>query len=176
VLTNDSIFAPLYPKRMQEILQQNGKGILGMTDSYEIDYHLQSYFLMVFKDALLSDVFWEFWHSVKMLPMTYKQWIIRKYEIGFTQKMLRAGFSAQAIYKIDKIAENYYQYHQGSKTIRKINPTHKFYRQLIELKAPILKRDLWKRNPDFRNTRFWEDLVSRTDYDIGYIKDYLRKT
>jgi len=176
LLTNDSIFAPLYPKRMKEILQQNGKGILGMTDSYETDYHLQSYFLMVFKDALHSDVFWEFWHSVKMLPMTYKLWIIREYEIGFTQKMLRAGFSAQAIYKIDKIAENYYQYHQGSETIRQINPTHKFYRQLIELKAPMLKRDLWKLFPDFRSARFWEDLVSRTDYDIAYIKDYLRNT
>ncbi len=77
--------------------------IWALTDSWQIRYHLQSYLLMAGPAVLHSPAWHDFWRGVK--PLAAKHWVIRRYEIGFSQAMLRAGFRLGAIWPYAALLE-----------------------------------------------------------------------
>jgi hypothetical protein len=98
LLANDSVYGPLQPLGpVLERLDFTRADLWGLTESWQTRYHLQSYFLAIGRAALTSPAWTEFWRGVR--PVSSKWWVIRHYEIGLTQRLLRAGLRAQALWR-----------------------------------------------------------------------------
>ncbi len=173
VIANDSVYGPLRP--LQAVLSQidfNAADVWGCTESWQHRYHLQSYF-MAFSPAVVRSAVWrEFWLGVR--PTWSKTWLIRLYEVGLTQVLLRAGFSCRAIWPYQSLiqdidADMLVDHKEGgpnladpairshqlqSRRIRRnvvdrvpLNPTSDLWRQLLRSGYPFMKRELLRDNP-----------------------------
>ncbi len=96
VLANDSVYGPLFD--LGEILARcdASADIWGMTDNSTGGYHLQSYFLLFRRPALACAALSAFFRAVR--PVQSKEWVIRRYEIGLTRAMRRAGLRCAALF------------------------------------------------------------------------------
>ncbi len=73
-----------------------------MTDSDELGWHLQSYFLLVGEAALHSAAWRQFWRRVR--PMPVKLLAIMWYEIGLSRCLTLAGFRLRALFPYASVA------------------------------------------------------------------------
>ena len=94
IACNDSVYGPLSSlKDIFNTMERHDCDYWGLTDSFDISYHIQSYFIVFRANALRSDIFKEFWLGV--IPLQNKREIIENYEIGmnkaFISKGLRVG-------------------------------------------------------------------------------------
>jgi O-antigen biosynthesis protein len=96
ILCNDSCYGPIgsFAPMFAEMEAKN-LDFWGATDSREIAYHLQSYFVVLTHNVFFSEPFREFFAVVEMQPNL--QEVIKKYEIGMTQTLVKAGFSSGAV-------------------------------------------------------------------------------
>lgn len=88
VLLNDSFFVS-ERFNLVEILDQVDKShyeICGLIDSYQFNYHVQTFFIVLKKQSLLSVWFKNFWENVTILDTKID--IIFNYEIGLTQSAI----------------------------------------------------------------------------------------
>src|SRR5258706_15691942 len=93
VLTNSSVFGPLFPLRESfDGMSGNPCDFWGMTGNHEIAWHLQSYFLVFRRNILHSPLFGQFWRTV--LPRQDKKATIRNYEVGLTRFFEKYRFRA----------------------------------------------------------------------------------
>lgn len=141
VLANDSVYGPIRP--LQETLARihlDESPVWGLTESWQIDYHLQSYFLVFGTQALRSEAWRQFWDGVRPAPS--KPWVIRHYEVGISQAMLRAGLGCRAAWPHGEIAGI-----PGSVEARSVNPTAHLWRPLLMNRFPFIKRELLLKNP-----------------------------
>jgi len=91
VLTNSSVFGPIVPLTgVFEKMQGKPCDFWGLTDSLEIDYHIQSFFVVLRRRLLKSGEVERFFASV--LPYRHKGQVIRSYEIGLTHFLLDMHF------------------------------------------------------------------------------------
>lgn len=98
VLVNDSVYGPLQPLGpLLERLDFGRADLWGLTESWQARYHLQSYFMAFGRAALTNPAWAAFWRGVR--PVSSKWWIILHYEIGLTQRFLRAGLQARALWR-----------------------------------------------------------------------------
>ena len=97
LLLNDSLIGPF--GKLGDILKKMSESpysLTGLTDSIEIDYHIQSY-MMHFKDGSLREtVFRNFWHNVR--HEASKDEIIRTYEIGLSRLALENEIYIGAVF------------------------------------------------------------------------------
>jgi len=102
LLTNSSIVGPVHPL---EPLWQNPAtsqcDFWGLTDNDELGRHLQSYFIVFRRQVLEHPCFLEFWSSV--LPLSDREQIIRRYEVGLTSWLEEHGFSWNALFPQEQI-------------------------------------------------------------------------
>jgi hypothetical protein len=176
IFANDSVFGPLTPLApMLERIDYARADIWGLTESWQYRYHLQSFFFAFGPTALKSPAFPKFWRGIKPVPS--KLFIIRQYEIGITQQMIRAGLTCAALWpyqsllegvdyqrledlimqsetdtgKVDPILRN-----RRLQIIRlrdcisrrvPLNPTADLWRQLLLTGFPFIKRELLRDNP-----------------------------
>jgi hypothetical protein len=176
ILANDSVFGPLRPiGDMLEKLDYTAADVWGLTESWQYRYHLQSFFLAFGPAAIHSEAFTKFWASVYPVPV--KAYIVRAYEIGITQVMLKAGLRCAAIWSYESLArmaddeelqklivleESVFgkidpiHITRKSQTLRirdavarrvAMNPTSDLWRQLLMSGFPFLKRELLRENP-----------------------------
>lgn len=168
LFANDSCYAPLYP--MEKILQQEGHGIVSITDSLEQEPHLMSYFLLCHPDVISHPDFLKFWQNVRMVPTRLKGLIVQLYEIGFSRYFRKRGVSLKAVYPVTEIGR---ELGLTEAELEITNPTHRFWRYLIEAKkCPILKVDLFKRYFKVNNDNSWRQVVSAANYDIRMILEH----
>lgn len=81
LLTNSSIIGPLFP--LQPMVEKMAHhAYWGMTDSYEIGYHLQSYFVFFQKKVLNTQIFWDFFENI--IPFPSVESVIQSYEVNLT--------------------------------------------------------------------------------------------
>lgn len=93
ILTNDSVFGPLYNFKdfIERIEKDKEWDVCGINAAYDFHtWHLSSYFLIFRKNSFLSDTFKEHINSVEKEDNVKK--VIEKYEIGLSRKMTEAGF------------------------------------------------------------------------------------
>ncbi len=195
ILANDSVYGPLFPlAKYINNFDPRVFDIWAMTDSREITYHLQSYFLLVHKSAIDSKAFRAFWR--KYPYVNGKQWVVRLGEIGFSQKMQssglrlgahfscqdaesrRSGVIAQLAHYSDEpaIAEFLQRLKNPERNADTYNPTHYYWDHLIRSeKYPYIKRDLVRNNPANIPTALnWEYLLDAyTNYDSSIITHHL---
>ncbi|WP_161957311.1 rhamnan synthesis F family protein [Aestuariivirga litoralis] len=164
ILTNDSCYG--YFGDLTNIIEASRSSdalIWWLTDSYEIAYHVQSYFLRLSGELLSSLQFWRFWEH---LPNTTdRSRIIRKGEVGFTQHMIKRGITVDCFAPYEQLALGWLKLHAGRVNARPgekafldyvesqlvtnapVNPSHCFVEALLERGVPLVKRDLLRHNP-----------------------------
>jgi lipopolysaccharide biosynthesis protein len=198
ILANDSVYGPLCD--LTAVLGRCDHAVAavwGMTDCWDRRYHLQSYFLLFKHEALQHPAFAEFWRGVRLVPS--RNWVIRKYEIGLTQAMLKNGLRCAALYPYRQVAaalseavlrqgllerKDLSDYHRNyAATLFRavehgtpLNPTHYFWDYLIGVAGcPFIKRDLLLRNPMLvPYVSQWETLIRQSsDYDPDLILRHL---
>ncbi|HQT63696.1 MAG TPA: rhamnan synthesis F family protein [Acidocella sp.] len=176
IIANDSVFGPLRPiNAMLGAIDYNKADMWGLTESWQHRYHLQSYFLAFGKKALNDRAFRKFWAKVRPVPS--KRYIVKHYEIGITQYMLKYGLTCAAVWPYDTLIsmidqlqinklltfkKNDYRKVDPVSITRKmhllrvrhamarrgpLNPSAELWRQLLQSGFPFLKRELLRDNP-----------------------------
>ena len=88
LLTNDSIYGPLYPlTNILAAIDPVNTDFWGISDSWEYCYHIQSYFMIFLQGSLQSSAFRQFWQ--KFPYVNEKHWIIQRGEIGLSQLLIQ---------------------------------------------------------------------------------------
>ncbi|MBQ8785057.1 MAG: glycosyltransferase [Alphaproteobacteria bacterium] len=129
VFCNDSCYGPVYPfSEMFEEMSTRSCDFWGMTQNIEIAEHIQSYFLVFQKNVFNSRHFIKFIKNIK--PQSSVQKVIKKYEIGLSQHLLKHGFIADSYVEYNPTNDYPYIYHKNL-TIFPIF--------LLEKKAPLIK-------------------------------------
>lgn len=176
LLVNDSVFGPFFDLGNIISSMKNRYDVWGMTDSYEIEYHLQSYFLYFNKAAIVSEVFTKFWKKVDL--SSSKEEVIYKYEIGLSSLFSRSNLNLGAYASIDILSKSAVHGHKI------INPTLVFWKLLIKThQFPFLKRELIiKRNISktycnvylYINVGNWKRTIEEnSSYPISHIVEFM---
>jgi lipopolysaccharide biosynthesis protein len=173
LLANDSVFGPFYGlKEIIDFANNSEYDMFGMTDSYEIDYHIQSYFLYFKSNIIHSEPWLKFWKN--FIVLDNKKQIIIDYEIGLSQYMLKNKFRLGVLCSYIGL--------QKSNLIS--NSTIAFYQELItNHKFPFLKREILIREGISKayahigmiiDIYQWKNiLLNHTQYPIKLIEDYI---
>ncbi|OJY71021.1 MAG: hypothetical protein BGP12_07540 [Rhodospirillales bacterium 70-18] len=199
VIANDSVYGPLCP--LDTVLARADFGtadLWGATESWQRRYHLQSFFLVAGRAAMTSKAWHEFWSGVR--PVLSKHWVVSRYEVGLTQRLLRAGLRCAAIWPYQDVVGtidagllsgdtaaadpfvNVRRIHasrirHAAVERMPLNPTAELWRQLLELGFPFIKRELLRDNPaKVLDIADWRDVVrARFGADIGSIERDLQR-
>jgi len=176
ILANDSVFGPLRPLGdMLNRLDYTKADVWGLTESWQTLYHLQSFFLAFGPAALRSEAFARFWRGVRPVPS--KSFIIKTYEIGVTQALVKGGLRCLALWTYEDLIKRADQAElqkllaKGDNDINSLdpmqvvrrrhmlrireavaqrtalNPTSDLWRQLLLSGFPFIKRELLRLNP-----------------------------
>ncbi len=169
VLVNDSVYGPIRPLWPAiAAIDFSAADLWALTDSWQLRYHLQSYFLIAGPRVFESPAWKRFWATVR--PLAFKRWVIRRFEVGLSQAMLRAGFRLAAVWPYETLLDDAATAPAGAarkagdpllaagrrheRQIREaiadglpLNPTSDLWRRLIRRGHPFLKRELLRENP-----------------------------
>ncbi|MBU6449957.1 MAG: lipopolysaccharide biosynthesis protein [Rhodospirillales bacterium] len=189
IFANDSVFGPLLP--LGDVLRRlnyEKSDIWGLTESWQVRYHLQSFFLGFGPKALRAEAFGKFWSAVRPVPA--KAYVVHKYEIGITQAMMAGGLSCNALWayetllrmvnrdELDKLIEleaselgrndpvqvtrklQILRIRDGAARRVALNPTSDLWRQLLLTGFPFIKRELLRDNPSkVQDVGDWAEVV-----------------
>ena len=197
LLANDSVYGPLqHLAGVLDRMAPEEADVWGASDSWEFSFHLQSFFLVFHRAALASPAFALFWKRLRYVQS--KTWIVRKYEVGLTRALRRAGLRCRAAFPyrqaaaalieavvehnvagdgLDPVRKTFIQ--QVFRTINAgvpLNGTHFFWDHLIaQMEFPFLKRDLLQKNPArIPLLNYWERVVKQSStYDTDLILRHL---
>lgn len=109
----------------------------GITECFQMQPHIQSYFLVFRRRVIESYVFRNFWDGV--LPYVNKLQVIQSYEVGLTQWLLESGFKPGVFCAFEKLGS--YCQTTGKRLRRKDNTSVKHALELLNIGNPFLKRD-----------------------------------
>ncbi len=142
LLTNDSVFGPLFP--LQPVFEfMNSKTDLdfwGMTDSYDGGWHIQSYFFWLSGKVLVSDAFKKIFKQE--FSELNKLEIIKHGELQLTKWLSNSGFKGAAYIPYSQLSPDFEEWDAK-------NPTHFFWDTLIEkFNFPFVKKELVLQNPE----------------------------
>lgn len=169
ILLNDSVYPleNLTKTSWGSFLKGANDQVLGLTDSYQNGYHLQSYALNIPKLVLNKDWWNNFW-------LNYPSWggtamAIKYGEIGLSQLFTKNNIQLSAIHSITDVrsysaSEEFFNKLKDScsalaseiifktiaqtmnQSISKISPTHHLAVPLLMMGFPFIKRDLLEAN------------------------------
>ncbi|WP_167483098.1 rhamnan synthesis F family protein [Leptospira noumeaensis] len=158
VITNDSIYGPLHSlKPIFEKFKKSDYDVWGLTDSYEFEHHIMSYFLVFQNKVIHSASFKKFWKELSFYPTRFKKLLILEYEIGGTKYWIQNGFKVGSLIEYQKLDQNidssFY-----------INPTHVHWDTIVKDHGfPFIKRDLAKTLIANGLTNDLENLLEKTN-------------
>jgi Rhamnan synthesis protein F/Tetratricopeptide repeat len=147
-LLNDSVFGPTNDSAFDDLIgriRNSSADFIGLTESLEVCWHLQSYFLAIKSRALLSVAFRDFIQGI--VCHSDKDKVITSYEVRFASIMKSAGLNCEALF-------------QG---IDGRNPTIFHWKQLLEAGFPFLKV-----NVDHQLERSVQDLLEAGHDPLPY--------
>jgi hypothetical protein len=136
----------------------------GITECFQMQPHIQSYFLVFRRRVLESQAFGHFWDGV--LPYVNKSQVIQSYEVGLTQWLQESGFKPGVLCSFEKLG-NYCQT-TGKRLRKKDNTSVKHALELLAIDSPFLKReavrnriaDMEKVLPYLRQQAYPTDLIN----------------
>gem|GEM_PF-841805 len=159
ILCNDSVYGPLLPlERVFGAMREESCDFWGITSSYDIAYHIQSYFLVFKKTVLDSAVFQKFWESTN-IPQSKKQ-VIRLCEIGLSQTLFSAGFKASIYARYRFLAVYFIFYRLRSYLIRGGRRIYEFAQAVLSQVIFLLRVIFFGANRRKRNHGFRKMLVA----------------
>ncbi len=162
LLCNDSVLGPLFD--LEEIfynMQKKNYDVWSMTDNYEIDYHLQSYFVVYNKNCIESKIFKNFWTNFKIYKD--KQTLIKRNEILYSRSLIESGLNIGVFCS----AKNY----------TFVNMLHYYWKDIIVNKSfPFIKKELIRDNPKNIDISQLETIIKEnTNYNYNLINKYLER-
>ena len=161
ILANDSVFAPLFPlEEMFVAMSARGMDFWGVTDSYEVAWHLQSYFLVFESTALRHHAFWRFWRRCRHFDDKWT--LITTCEVGLSQHLVEFGLHGAAYCSADRLVNG-----------EPVNMTLAKWEALLENRCPMLKVMLLRDNPFGVDLSGWRERLAATGYNLALIDDYL---
>ena len=202
ILCNDSVYGPI--STLQPIIEEMRSAscdFWGMTESYDIARHLQSYFIFFNRDTFLNEAFLSFWDNLDILDN--KREIIESYEVGLSRSLVDAGLTFQAVAsfehenQVNRIMRSW-KFYFGALLRRwrdkrfwqliyafvfkglkiSVNPTHTEWRAILEHHGvPFIKTELLRVNPTgVKNLHeIYSVLEKQTDYPVNLIKSHLSR-
>lgn len=199
ILVNDSVYGPIFP--LADTLQAAeaaGVDVFGITDSWEMHYHLQSYFMVFFPDAIRSKAFRTFWKNFP--TVSNKWWLIRNGEVRLSSVLARQKLRMAALCPYWDVSRkiltaladvdlgkdsplmphemNFLRHIKSMITVgRPVNPSHYYWNALItDWNCPFLKRELIQVNPvGVPRPWEWETLLrEKTAYDTNLVLRHLK--
>jgi rhamnosyltransferase len=194
VVCNDSVYGPFFDLAaiFQEMDSRPGVDFWGMTSNNDIAYHLQSYFMVFNRQVLLSDTFQRFWQDVRVLES--KREIIRQYEVGLSQSLTRAEFTASvyAEYRVPigshllamakrfspaKVIDKLRLLLTGENIVPRVNVSHFHWKELLlEERMPFLKIELLRDNPMNIDIADYQQVINDvSNYDCDLIRNHLAR-
>lgn len=163
LVANDSVYGPM--SSLQTIFEQmdaRGHDFWGMTQSLEVQPHIQSYFLNFGRPAIRSRAFREFWSQVR--PLADKNEVIANYELTLGYWLEQSGLKGGV-----------YAPSSGPASTAG-NPTLEGWRQLVSRhNFPFVKVQLLRDNPLGTDISGWQNVVTETGYDARLIEAHLRR-
>ena len=179
VLANDSVYGPLFD--LGEIFDSmNAKGfdLWGITDNWQIRYHVQSYFLVFSKSATCSRWFGHFWSNIE--PSDDRDELIQQCEIGISQRALKCGAHVGSYCDARKVRTEAIKRGRvvPNGETSPLNSTHYFWDILIEdLGCPFMKIEPFRTNPHgLARLWRWEELIRQvSSYPTELILQHLRR-
>jgi lipopolysaccharide biosynthesis protein len=194
LIMNDSVYGPFRSLRtLLSAMDQTNTDFWGITDSWQHNYHIQSYFVVFFQSALRTPEFRKFWR--RMPYVNLKSWVIRNCEVKLTQILARKKLKARvlapywtvvkrALQKLDGMASELPDSYEKFMTRKRgeiiaglaLNPTYVLWDTLIlDFDCPFLKREVI--NTRTRNQPLawqWQDVITKSsDYDTELIWRHL---
>lgn len=166
VLTNSSVFGPISPLAGAfRAMEHEQLDFWGVTDSSEISWHLQSYF-MVFRRRLLASEAWRaFWSAI--LPYRSKRQIVRCYEIGLSLWLTENGFRGRALVPQASLRPRRFPLGLWEKTP---SPTNVHMPELLERGMPFVKVELLRDNPGRARLSPVHEAMLRSGYDMTMVE------
>jgi hypothetical protein len=119
ILINSSFFIPDADKFyavLKEPMPASAQ-VRGLTVSWQVAFHAQSYFLQFSNEVLRSATFLQFWRE--MQPISQRDNVVVQYEIGLSQQLLR-DFRIEPIFQIGPY-EKYLLLRRGLKNADWVN-------------------------------------------------------
>lgn len=184
LICNDSVFGPLYDiNKIYDNMKNSKDDIVGISDTFERSYHLQSYFILFKQSAIMNPSFKRFWKSVEVL--SGRDEVIEKYELGMSKYFLDKGLTLGAYNKLLPTCLNVILYGQKKQWMlarcfryfRKLRPseatqinvTHHLWERLItKHNFPFIKRELVDKNPENMSLEKLPYIINEyTDYPIS---------
>ena len=155
IVANDSVLGPFdsFGETVARI-RASTADLVGLTKSFEIRPHLQSYLLAFKRKALRSDVFRDFWGSIQTGD---RHFVIENYELPLTARFEQAGLSTEALFAFD--ADDHR------------NPTLWRWRDLIEQGFPYLKTSVLRDNLAGDDPLAWR-FIADHGYDLTVVENY----
>lgn len=192
LLANDSVYGPFGPlDEMLAEMDAAGADLWSLTDSWQRHFHLQSYFMVVHRRALQSNAWLGFWRQFR--HSANKEFVVRRYEIGLTQALLRAGLRCRARFSYDQLAREVTTASLRNPTfvdsiyLRRVseamagavpvNVTHFLWDYMIRRHGfPFIKRDLLMHNrQSVPQVHTWREVVrEQFDFDVSMVDDHLK--
>lgn len=106
MLVNDSVFGPLQGGEQLARLVEGVPGdVLGMTDSYEHSYHLQSYFILLREPVVRSGVLREF--AAAYAYADDKRDVVFQGELALTKMLMDRGHACSALFPYEVLARKW---------------------------------------------------------------------
>lgn len=177
---NDSIFFPLVnPQKMFKKMNKRKVDFWGMTDSFKQTYHIESFFWVVNKELIQSDVYKDFWNSCTILED--KNQIIKNYEMGFANLFINHGYKCSTYIPIKQVLKKIkLSFKENSlENLEQKRSFNLFWDLIIKkFNAPFIKKKiLIKSHSEYNPTTFLykEILNTYTTYNINLIENTLKK-
>lgn len=138
VLMNSSVYGPIFPlDAIFAEMTARPNDFWGITECFQMQPHVQSYFFVFRKKVIMSEAFAAFWQGV--LPYRNKLQVIQSYEVGLTQWLVEAGFRPDVYCSFTKLGHHCRSV--GRRLRRKDNTSVKHAGELLAIGNPFLKRD-----------------------------------
>jgi lipopolysaccharide biosynthesis protein len=155
-IVNDSVYGPFegFPEMIARARASHAD-VIGLTESFELRRHFQSYALFFKDNALTSVAFNRFWRSVRVGSRRH---VIDNYELLLLTRMEEAGLACETLFT-------------GPKDGR--NPTLTIWRELLEQGFPFIKVQLLRDNPGKADLSNWRQVIGDHGSQLRLIEDHL---
>lgn len=161
LLANDSVVRSIYSlDKMFSIMENKNYDIWGVTDNFEINHHIQSYFLVFQNKSLQNKFILKYMNQINILKD--KQKIINQYEVGLISLALLDGLKIGSYCDYLLLLNILHKKGQIKDKNFFVNSTLYFPIELLNyFNVPFIKKELFKINPHNK--------------DINLISNYIKK-
>ena len=192
VFVNDSIYGPLFD--IEHVLLANNikeADLWGLTTSFQINSHIQSFFFAMRHSLLRSNAALEYWNSVHALAD--KASVIYQYELKLAAHFRDRGWRTETIYTNGNAKRSVWEMIRSDINIarprssaryvyhnlksKNQNPTHYLWRSVIDAGVPFVKAEVFRINPlGLQLEPIRNYIVENTLYPFDLVSAHVRRT